>query len=78
MEKIVEDFKCDADDRLLPDPKTAGRYDVTTRTLARWDTNPALGFPAPIIINNRKYRRLSELVRWERARAADKGAAATA
>ena len=64
-----------ANDELVPDPKTAARYHVTTRTLARWDDDPALGFPGAVVINRRKYRRLSELLRWERARAADKPAA---
>jgi hypothetical protein len=57
-------------EELLPDPLVAKRYHVSTRTLPRWDENPALGFPPPIRINNRKYRRLRDLERWERERAA--------
>jgi hypothetical protein len=60
------------DDNLLPDSKVRRRYGVCSRTLARWDQNPSLGFPAPTVINNRKYRRLAELQAWERVRAAGK------
>jgi hypothetical protein len=57
-------------DELLPDPLVAKRYNVSTRTLPRWDGNPALGFPPPIRINQRKYRRVRDLEQWERERAA--------
>jgi hypothetical protein len=60
------------DDILLPDSKVRRRFGVCGRTLTRWDQNPTLAFPPPIVINNRKYRRLSELQAWERARAAGK------
>jgi hypothetical protein len=59
----------DHPDDLLPDPAVARRYQVSTRTLPRWDARPQLGFPAPIVINKRKYRRRSELEAFERARA---------
>jgi hypothetical protein len=58
------------DDALLPDPLVAKRYNVSTRTIPRWDANLALGFPAPTFINGRKYRRVRELEAWERYRAA--------
>ena len=32
------------DDALLPDPLVAKRYNVSTRTIPRWDANLALGF----------------------------------
>jgi hypothetical protein len=57
-------------EQLLPDPMVAQRYAVHPRTLPRWDQDPALGFPPPIWIRDRKYRRVSELEKWERARAA--------
>jgi hypothetical protein len=47
--------------KLLPDRKVAERYGVNCRTLFRWDRNPSLGFPAPVTINGRKYRREDEL-----------------
>ena len=52
------------DDALLPDPLVAKRYNVSTRTIPRWDANLALGFPAPTFINGRKYRRVRELEAW--------------
>jgi hypothetical protein len=63
----------DTTNRIIPDRRVCSRYEVTTRTLARWDTNPTLGFPKPIVINGRKYRREDELEAWERAQV--KGAA---
>jgi hypothetical protein len=59
-----------AGEELLPDPLVAKRYNVSTRTLPRWDADPGLGFPPPIRIKDRKYRRMSDLVKWERKRAA--------
>jgi hypothetical protein len=54
---------------LLPDKKVAARYGVDPRTLYRWDEQPAPGFPKPIRINRRKYRRIEQLESWERQRA---------
>jgi hypothetical protein len=59
-------------DDLLPDLKVAERYQVTLRTVHRWDEDPELDFPKPLWIRNRKYRRVKELERWERKRVADK------
>jgi hypothetical protein len=61
--------------RMLPDRIVCDRYQVVSRTLARWDANPELNFPKPIVINNRKYRIESELDAWDRQQAA-KGRAA--
>jgi hypothetical protein len=35
-------------------------------TLRRWDKNPALGFPPPIYVNNRRYRDEDALDAWDR------------
>jgi hypothetical protein len=48
----------------------ARRYGVSTRTIDRWSDDDNLGLPAEIDIAGRKYRKLSELETWERARAA--------
>ena len=64
--------------RLLPDPKVCERYSVTSMTLYRWDSNPALNFPKPIRINRRKYRDQAELEAWERTLATKRFPAATA
>ena len=56
---------------LLPDPVVARqRYRVDPRTLYRWDKQPELNFPKPIVINRRKYRYRHQLEAWERQRAA--------
>jgi hypothetical protein len=69
VKKIVTIIPDSAD--LLPDPLVAERYQVHLRTLYRWDDRPALGFPKPIRINGRKYRRVNQLETWERWRAAN-------
>jgi len=56
------------DDDLIPDRDIADRFKVHLCTIARWDADPQLGFPAAVVINNRRYRYRSELVRWERSR----------
>jgi hypothetical protein len=60
----------EGEDQLLPDPKVAERYGVSPRTLPRWDADAELGFPPRIKIRDRNYRRLSQLLAWERRRAA--------
>ena len=43
--------------RLLPDRLVRQRMgNVAPSTLYRWDRNPQLGFPKPVVINGRKYR----------------------
>ena len=52
--------------RLIPDGKVAReRYRVHPNTLRRWDQNPALGFPPPIYLNNRRYRSEDALDIWD-------------
>jgi predicted DNA-binding transcriptional regulator AlpA len=58
--------------RLVPDPEVCRRYGIHPTTLGNWDKNPALDFPKPVRINNRKYRPESELDRFDRARAAQR------
>jgi hypothetical protein len=54
---------------LIADARVAERYDVSTRTLARWDQIPDLGFPPPVYIRERRYRELVKLEAWDRANA---------
>jgi hypothetical protein len=49
----------------VPDRVAAARYNKTPRTLDRWDRNPAMGFPKPIIFGGFKYRVLAQLEAWE-------------
>jgi hypothetical protein len=54
---------------LIPDRRAAERYDVSVRTLARWDETSGLGFPPPVYIRDRRYRELAKLEEWDRANA---------
>jgi hypothetical protein len=48
----------------------AQRYNISTRTINRWLSDPQLSFPQPLIINRRRYWDSEALTEWERARAA--------
>ncbi len=54
---------------LLPVRAVLARYSICSRTLDRWIASARLGFPAPVLINRRRYFQFGELVAWERARA---------
>jgi hypothetical protein len=56
------------DDELLPDVRVAQRYGVHPLSIKRWSADAKLGFPEAIEINGRFYRRLCDLIAWERAR----------
>jgi hypothetical protein len=53
-------------DALLPARLVLQRYHVCDRTLDRWIADPALGFPAPLIVNKRRYFYQHQLEQWER------------
>lgn len=53
---------------LIPDSKLRRLLNKSARTIGRWDANPELGFPKPVIINGRKHRRASEVTAWLSAR----------
>ncbi len=47
--------------------RVAERYSVSTRTVARWRQNPAIGFPAPAFsINGRDYYDEEQLDQFDR------------
>ena len=46
------------------------RYSVCRRTIGRWTAQANLAFPAPTVINGRRYWRLETIETWEAARAA--------
>lgn len=51
---------------LLPSRAVKHRYGgICDMTLWRWGRDPDLGFPAPIVINRRKYWRASDLDHWD-------------
>jgi hypothetical protein len=45
------------------------RFGIVPMTLGRWLNNPALAFPRPYWVNNRRYWCLADIERWERERA---------
>ena len=53
----------------LPTRAVCERYGVCDRTIARWQVNPKLNFPKPVVINNRKYFDDDQMTAWERSRA---------
>jgi hypothetical protein len=55
----------------LPEASVCLRYGVSDMTLCRWSKDESLGFPKPIYIKGRKYRRLVELVAFEEKQARD-------
>jgi hypothetical protein len=60
----------DEPSKKLPTRQVCRRYNVSDRTVARWENNPALGFPQAIKINKRKYYDETELTQFDRAQAA--------
>jgi hypothetical protein len=50
-------------------PSIAERFDVSDKTIARWERNPELGFPRATLINKRRFFRLDEVEAWERSQA---------
>jgi hypothetical protein len=60
-----------SDPEFLTSRQVKRRYgDVSDMALWRWLHNPKINFPQPTRIARRRYWRISELERWERARAA--------
>ncbi len=54
------------DDVLLTAPKLRARYGgVSDMCLWRWLHDEGMGFPQPLLINRRRYWKLSDLLRWE-------------
>jgi hypothetical protein len=52
--------------RRIPNKKVAERYDVVVRTIDNWLADDELGFPRPLVINNRKYYLEDELDEFDR------------
>ena len=53
----------------LPTRLVSKRYNVSDRTVARWERDPDLMFPKPLIINGRKYYSEDDLTAWDRSNA---------
>jgi hypothetical protein len=63
----LQDELSEANDKLIPDPRVKARYDVSPDNDMWIRRQEQRGFPAAIRIGRRKYRRLSELVAWEKS-----------
>jgi hypothetical protein len=59
-------------------PSIAARFDVSDKTITRWERDPRLGFPRATLINKRRFFRLDEVEAWERSQASHNSAAAEA
>jgi hypothetical protein len=57
-------------ERRLRAAQICGRYSIGVRTLFRWCQDPQVGFPAPLVIQRRRYWREEDLQAWERAQTA--------
>lgn len=55
----------------IPRRLTAKRYGVCRRTVQRWEDDPRLNFPQPMIRNGRKYDNEEKLHIWDEACAAE-------
>ncbi|WP_256807767.1 AlpA family transcriptional regulator [Bradyrhizobium sp. Bra64] len=53
--------------RKLPTKSVCARYGVCDRTIARWERDPDLSFPQPMLLNGRKYYDEAALADWDRA-----------
>jgi hypothetical protein len=53
---------------MLPTREVCKRYDVVPKTIERWQADPVLNFPQPVVVNRRKYFSDAQLTAWERAR----------
>jgi predicted DNA-binding transcriptional regulator AlpA len=69
MATISNDQIDAADERFLTGPMVRERYAVSDMWLHRRLRDDS-GFPKPMTINSRRFWRLSDLVAWERGRAA--------
>jgi predicted DNA-binding transcriptional regulator AlpA len=49
---------------LVPNKAIAQRFNVTTRTVFRWGSDPSLGFPKPYMVGKRRYFSSAEIEAW--------------
>jgi predicted DNA-binding transcriptional regulator AlpA len=66
------------DDAWLSVAQLMSECGVTNRcTVRRWQINPALNFPKPVMLNHRNYWRRGDVKQWRIARAAASAAKST-
>lgn len=54
--------------RYQPRKKTVERYGTCDLTISRWERDPNLHFPPPLLINGKKYDDIDLLDEWDRQR----------
>ncbi len=52
----------------LTRPQVKARYQISEMTMWRWEKNPDLNFPQPMVVGRRKYFKEEDLTAWERDR----------
>jgi len=52
----------------LTRPQVKARYQISEMTMWRWEKNPDLKFPQPMVVGRRKYFKEEDLTAWERDR----------
>lgn len=57
-------------EQFLPATQVCERYSRSDMSIHRWLQDPNMGFPKPLYFGRFRYWKLSELVEWERERAA--------
>jgi predicted DNA-binding transcriptional regulator AlpA len=55
-------------DKWLTGPQVMAHFSVCDTTLFRWQRDPAVDFPRPMIIRRRRYWRESDIERWAQHR----------
>lgn len=55
--------------KLLPNKVASAMVGVVPRTLFRYVDDPALDFPKPTIINNRRYFHEDDIIAWQKRQA---------
>jgi predicted DNA-binding transcriptional regulator AlpA len=54
--------------KYLTRPQVQKRYHRTRMTIYRWENDPNMGFPKPIVINGRTYHEETQLDDFDRSR----------
>jgi hypothetical protein len=76
MAEVINDAQATADDDLLTSSQVRQQFGgICEMTLHRWERDPRLNFPPPLIINRRKYHRRSKIQQFKREREQAEGVA---
>jgi predicted DNA-binding transcriptional regulator AlpA len=62
----------ETESKFLPTRQVCARYGISDRTIARWERDPDLQFPKPLVINGRKFYSENALTAFDRAQVAQR------